>query len=54
MHEALAKKRVAQEAQDTTLEEKFIKLMKRFDAPKELIEQGEQEIRERKAAEAAQ
>jgi len=50
MREAMTTKREAQEAQDSTLEEKFIKLMKRFDAPKELIEQGEREIRERQLA----
>jgi hypothetical protein len=45
MQEALVTKRQAEEAQSSSLDERLIKLMKRFDAPKELIEQGEQELR---------
>jgi len=54
MQEALTTKRQAQEATSTSLDEKMIKLMKRFDAPKELIGQAEQELREGRAAAEAQ
>lgn len=54
MHESLATKRVAAEAASSDVYEKLQKLMKRFDAPKELIEQGEQEIRERQLANETQ
>ncbi|MEO8394879.1 MAG: hypothetical protein ABI700_17925 [Chloroflexota bacterium] len=50
MRESLATKRQAEEEASTSLDETLLKLMKRFDAPKELIEQGEREIQERQLA----
>ena len=54
MREAMTTKREAEEEAAGYADQRLIEIMKRFDAPKELIEQGEQEIRERQEAEEAQ
>ena len=54
MREALTTKREAEEEAAGFADQRLLEIMKRFDAPKELIEQGEREIRERQLANEAQ